>query len=269
MEMIMVNSSRYRIPSELLQPLWLRSRESLADDGLIYDPIAAAACSQCHLVPDCLAGNVSERQLLHATLTLQCDKQVLKFLRRHPNGFIINVGAGLDTRFYRLDNGRCRWFELDTDENLLWRERLFHRSDRYTMQRGSVTDLSWLASLPTQKNTPVLLLCDQALLKCESQELATFIQRIGCHFSQIEACLVLAGDRCDSALAKKMGAEQYSHGFKDPAQQVLNWLPWAELISRYSPLEHDCPRWRTWQRWIARMPSLKYRVTPVLVHIRF
>jgi len=32
---------RYKIPANLLQPLWLRSRESLVDNGLVYDPIAA------------------------------------------------------------------------------------------------------------------------------------------------------------------------------------------------------------------------------------
>lgn len=264
----MTNPSRYNIPSALLQPLWLRSRESLADNGLIYDPVAASACSRCQLVPDCLSGNVTERQLLYSTLTLQCDKQVLTFLRRHPNGFIINVGAGLDTRFYRLDNGRCRWFELDTDENLLWRERLFHRSERYTMRSGSVTELSWLKSLPMTNNAPVLLLCDHALLACNSEELAQFVQGIGYHFSKIEACFVIAGDRCGTALANKMGAEQYSHGFKDPTRQVLNWLPWAELVSCYSPLDSHCPRWRSWQRWIAKMPKFKYRITPVLIHIR-
>ncbi|UXI01402.1 class I SAM-dependent methyltransferase [Photobacterium sp. TY1-4] len=264
----MTKTSRYHIPTALLQPLWLRSRESLEDEGLIYDPVAAAACNQCHFKADCLTGNVPARQLLHATLTLQCDRLVQQFLRRHPNGWIINVGAGLDTRFYRLDNGRCRWFELDTDENLLWRERLFHRSERYTMRPGSVTDLSWLKSLPVMGKAPVLLLCDQALLQCNDAELARFVQQLGCHFSQIEVCLVVAGDRCGSALAARMGSGSYQHGYKDPVRQILSWLPWAELIGSHSPLDHACPRWRPWQRWLAKVPSLKYRITPVLVHFR-
>ncbi|WP_318412345.1 class I SAM-dependent methyltransferase [Photobacterium leiognathi] len=264
----MTKVDRYVIPSDLLQPLWYRSRESLADDGLIYDPVAAAACRQCYLVPDCVNQDVPQRQLLHATLTLQCDHQVRDFLTRHPQGLIVNVGAGLDTRFYRLDNGRCRWFELDTDENLLWREKLFHRSDRYTLKTGSVLELDWLKRLPKMTHTSMMLLCDQALLSCDSQQLATFLQKIGCSFSNIEICVVVAGDLCHSPLAKKMGCSEYQHGYRDPAQQVLNWLPWAELVHCYSPLDRACPRWRTWQRWIAKMPSMKYRLTPVLVHLK-
>ena len=51
------------------------------------------------------------------------------------------MGAGLDTRFYRLDNGRCHWIELDVTENLLWRQKLFHRSERYQHLCGSVAEL--------------------------------------------------------------------------------------------------------------------------------
>ncbi|MFA0576591.1 class I SAM-dependent methyltransferase, partial [Vibrio sp. 10N.222.49.F1] len=34
----------FQVPTNLVQHLWFRSRESLADDGLVYDPIAAQAC---------------------------------------------------------------------------------------------------------------------------------------------------------------------------------------------------------------------------------
>ncbi|MEL6114701.1 class I SAM-dependent methyltransferase [Photobacterium sp. SP02] len=265
----MTKSARYHIPAALLQPLWLRSRESLADGGLIYDPLAAAACRQCHLAPDCLAGNVDQHQLLHATLTLLVDQRVQHFLRRFPNGHVINVGAGLDTRFYRLDNGRCRWLELDCNENLLWRQKLFHASERYRMRPGSVTDLSWLSQLPTSFSSPVMLVCDQALLQISAQEVAKFVQRIGCHFNQLELCLVLAGDRCDSGLGHKLGTQNYAHGFEDPVRQLLQWLPWAEHVSSHSPLTVPCPRWRPWQRWLSHLPSFGHRLTPVVSHLRF
>ncbi|PSW19324.1 class I SAM-dependent methyltransferase [Photobacterium sanctipauli] len=264
----MAQSTRYDIPSDLLQPLWLRSRESLADDRLIYDPMAAAACRQCSLKPDCLAGNVTEQQLLHASLTLQCDRQVEDFLRRHPGGRIINIGAGLDTRFYRVDNGLCRWFDIDITENLVWRQRLFHDSERYRMITGSITDLAWLQALPGTASCPVMLLCDQALLHCDTGVVSKFLQAIGCHFNKVEVCLVLAGDLCHSPLAQKMGVAAYSHGYADPQRQLLDLIPWAEAVGRYSPLDKPCSRWRSWQRWIAKIPGLKYRLLPVLLHIR-
>lgn len=265
----MTDSTRYDIPPELLQPLWLRSRESLADDRLLYDPVAAAACRQCSLKPTCLSGNITEQQLLHAILAMQCDTQVQHFLRRYPNGRIINIGGGLDTRFYRVDNGLCRWFDIDVNEHLLWRQRLFHRSERYRMLPGSIDDLSWLSALPTMKNTPVMVVCDQALLCTPADDLSRFFQSVACHFGQLELNVVLAGDCCHWPLSRKLGVGgDYAHGFHNVRQQVLQWLPWAGSVQHYSPLDIACGRWHRWQRWVARVPGLKYRLLPVQVHIQ-
>lgn len=260
---------RYQVPTDLLQPLWLRSRESLIDDGLVYDPIAAIACQRCHLSDDCFAGDIDQKQLLHATLTQLCDIEVQRFLARYPHAYVINVGAGLDTRFYRLDNGLCHWIEVDVDETLLWRQKLFHQSDRYKMVCGSVANMDWLNQLNIPHDSPILLVSEQALLGQHRQQVANFVQKIGCHFSHAQACLVLAGDRTDSYWGKRMGCGQYQHALKDSAQSLLSWLPWIQQISLSSPLDKNCKRWRMWQRLVAKLPLMKQRLTPVLMNFNW
>lgn len=260
---------RYRIPSRLLQPLWFRSQESLADNGLVYDPIAAAACKHCHLAPDCLNGDVAQKQLLHATLTQLCDQQVRAFLESHPNAWIINVGAGLDTRFYRVDNGLCHWLELDVTENLLWRQKLFHRSERYQHVCGSVENLEWLDTLAVPDFAPVLILCDCALLDCDTQAITRFIRALGLGFTHASACIVLAGDRASSHLGQKLGSGAYAHGFRYPENAVRNGLPWITWSQTLSPLNTCCNRWKFWQRCLNTLGVLKQRYTPVLVHVRW
>lgn len=261
--------SRYQIPANLLQPLWFRSRESLVDDGLVYDPIAARACQRCQLAPDCLSGDVDQKQLLHATLTQLCDMQVSAFIKHNPDGWIINVGAGLDTRFYRVDNGRCHWLELDITENLLWRQKLFHSSERYQHLCGSVDDLTWLDTLPIPDKVPVMIVCEHALLDCDVQTIAKFVQALGCHFDSARACLVLAGDLTHSKLGQKLGAGSYIHGLSDPAKALLGYLPWARSAKVSSPLEQNCGRWKLWQRLLNKFHSLSQRLTPVVVQLRW
>ena len=258
---------RYQIPANLLQPLWLRSRESLVDNGLVYDPIAARACQRCQVAPECLAGDINQKQLLHATLTQLCDQQVSAFIKCNPDGWIINVGAGLDTRFYRLDNGRCHWLELDVTENLLWRQKLFHRSERYHHLCGSVDDISWLKQLAIAEKTPVLMVCEHALLDCNPRQVAKFIQALGCHFDSGRACVVLAGDLTHSKLGQKMGAGHYKHGYSNPSEALLGYLPWAIWAKTYSPLERHCSRWKWWQRGLTKIHCLNQRLTPVLVEL--
>lgn len=263
------NKTRYDIPADLLQPLWLRSRESLNDDHLVYDPIAASACSRCQLAPECLSGDVHQKQLLHVTMTKLCDEQVSKFLQRYPDGWIVNLGAGLDTRFYRVDNGRCHWVELDTNENLLWREKLFHKSERYKLLQGSVIDLTWLEQLEIPDGAPVMVVCEQALLSCTEAQVASVIQGLGRHFVNASTCLVVAGDLASSSFGRKMGNSNYAHGFRDPIQSVLHYLPWASWSKVFSPLDRNCDRWKLWQRWVRKMGRVKYRISPVLVQLRW
>ncbi|BCL68218.1 O-methyltransferase [Vibrio nigripulchritudo] len=261
--------SHYRIPANLLQPMWLRSRESLVDDGLVYDPIAASACQRCELAPECLAGDVDQKQLLNATLTQLCDERVKNFLIDNPEAWVLNVGAGLDTRFYRLDNGRCHWLELDISENLLWRQKLFHPSERYQLRCGSVVDTNWLGDLPVPDSSPVLIVCEHALLDCEEEQVAKFIQTLGRRFIHAQACIVVAGDLANSHWGKKLGGGGYKHAIRQPKEKLLSWLPWYQWATVHSPMDKNCSRWKRWQRLLSKMSFFKHRMTPVLLHMRW
>ena len=258
-----------QVPTNLVQHLWFRSRESLADDGLVYDPIAAQACKRCQLAPECLTGELDQQQLLYATLTQLCDSQVQQFLSHNPDAWIINVGAGLDTRFYRLDNGRCHWVELDVTENLLWRQRLFHKNERYRLECGSVDDLTWLDELNIPEQASVMVVCEHALLDCNEQQTAHFIQSLSRYFTHAHACVVLAGDKSSSTLGKKLGSGDYAHGLSSPVDSILNWLPWAQWVKAFSPLEQQCNRWKLWQRLLCKISQVKKRLTPQLVLVKW
>lgn len=255
------------IPQHLIEPLWLRSQESLKDDGLIYDPIAARACFSCQLAPQCLSGNLAQKQLLNAAITQRCDRQISQFLCRHPEAWIINIGAGLDTRFYRLDNGRCRWIELDITEHLLIRQKLFHPSERYEQYCGQADDLSWLPELRIPDRVPVLIVCETALLDFSQRQVAQFVRTLAGHFNQAHLCMVLAGDLTASSLGEALGCERYAHGFSQPAEQALSFVPWAQWVRVFSPFDSPCSRWKYWHQWLVKLPSLKHRLTPVVVEM--
>lgn len=44
--------------------------------------------------------------------TLVFDELVEDFIDRNPDCTIVNIACGLDTRFYRMDNGKLRWYNL-------------------------------------------------------------------------------------------------------------------------------------------------------------
>ena len=44
------------------------------------------------------------------------DLAVARFLAQHPDGSVVALGEGLETQFWRVDNGRVRWLTVDLPE---------------------------------------------------------------------------------------------------------------------------------------------------------
>lgn len=72
------------------------------------------------------------------------DCLVSDFLTEHPDGTVVEIGTGLNTRFDRVDNGRVRWIDLDLPDTIELRRRFFADSDRRRMVAASVLDQDWL-----------------------------------------------------------------------------------------------------------------------------
>ncbi|HEX4831760.1 MAG TPA: class I SAM-dependent methyltransferase [Trebonia sp.] len=77
--------------------------------------------------------------------TLVFDYWVREFLREHPEGTVVDLGTGLNTRFERCDNGRCHWLDLDLPDTIALRRQFFADSPdgRRRMIAGSVTSAAW------------------------------------------------------------------------------------------------------------------------------
>jgi O-methyltransferase involved in polyketide biosynthesis len=75
------------------------------------------------------------------------DVWVRDFLRRHPEGTVVEIGAGLSTRFERLDNGRVHWYDLDLPDMVDVRRDFFSDSERRVTLPASVLDPDWIETV--------------------------------------------------------------------------------------------------------------------------
>ena len=62
----------------------------------------------------------------------------------------MNIGAGLDTTFYRIDNGLTHWYDLNLPAVIKLRKKLIPETDRTTCIAKSFLDPSWCKDI---KNT--------------------------------------------------------------------------------------------------------------------
>jgi O-methyltransferase involved in polyketide biosynthesis len=72
------------------------------------------------------------------------DVWVRDFLQRHPEGTVVEIGAGLNTRFERLDNGTIHWYDLELPDMAELRRKFFSDSQRRSTLAASVLDPGWI-----------------------------------------------------------------------------------------------------------------------------
>ncbi|HEY1547357.1 MAG TPA: class I SAM-dependent methyltransferase [Kofleriaceae bacterium] len=105
--------------------------------------------------------------LAHASImarTQILDQLVGAFAAEHPAGLVVNMGAGLDTRFHRLDNGAIRWLEVDLPEVIAFRAKLGEPAEpRHALFAGSILETTWLDEA-RQRSSPAILFVAEGLL---------------------------------------------------------------------------------------------------------
>jgi O-methyltransferase involved in polyketide biosynthesis len=82
----------------------------------------------------------------------QFDEKVKKYLAGHPRASIVNIAAGLDTTFYRIDNGQIHWYDLDLPAVIAVRRQLLPEPDRVTCIPKSLLDPGWCKDIEYTKN---------------------------------------------------------------------------------------------------------------------
>jgi len=142
----------------LLIPLWARAKESRQSHPILLDRQAAALVDRVHYDFSRLARTTNQVGLCARARVF--DSIVSRFLADHPRGTVVEIGAGLDTRRDRLDNGTVRWFELDMPSVMEVRRQFFVEDERRTFLSSSVLDFAWCRRLGNVDPTELLFVAE-------------------------------------------------------------------------------------------------------------
>ncbi len=92
-----------------------------------------------------LARSIDPKLVVHIALRSErYDRYAKAFLQKHPGSTIINLGCGMDTRFFRIDDGRLQCLDVDLPEMITLKGQLLNETDRYQMFAGSILDEAWM-----------------------------------------------------------------------------------------------------------------------------
>ena len=137
------------VSQTLLIPLYFRAIESERPDALVRDPKAVELVGQLDYDFSGVQ-RLKDEQVNYLLRMREFDRQARAFLAEHPDGVIVDLGCGLDTRFERVDNGQVEWYGLDLPEVIELRKELLDETPRSHFIECSVLDFSWMDALSGQ-----------------------------------------------------------------------------------------------------------------------
>jgi O-methyltransferase involved in polyketide biosynthesis len=112
------------LPEALLWNLYQRSVAARATEYRFHDPKAVELVERIDYPFDRFDNDhTAYTARWHALRMQTMDAEIGRFLDEHPAAMVVALGEGLETQFWRVDNGTVRWLtvdQLDTVDARKW-----------------------------------------------------------------------------------------------------------------------------------------------------
>lgn len=246
------------VAETLLIPLYVRAVETQRPDALLQDARAVELVGK--IAYDFTRIRLQKHDEVGMILRLrQFDRFAREFLKRNPEGVVIHIGCGFDTRFERVDNGRVEWFDLDLPEVIALRERwIAPTSPRCHLLSGSVFDEAWLAAVQNLRSRPFLFIAEGVLCYFSESQVKALALRLRQEFPGCELV-------CDAIKPFAIWLDNFQlifsglrarlrWGLKHP-HDVERWAPGITLLEEWYYFEQPDPRMNPY-RWMRHISLL-------------
>lgn len=70
-----------------------------------------------------------------------------EYLKGHPKAAVINLGCGLDLSFEEIDNGQCKFINMDLPDVIFAREQIVQLREREYNFSGDLMDFDWMEKI--------------------------------------------------------------------------------------------------------------------------
>ncbi|NNF43774.1 MAG: class I SAM-dependent methyltransferase [Phycisphaerales bacterium] len=240
--------------------LWARAEETHRPDALLRDPMAVALCERLAYDFARFRGGWKS-QVGVAVRGRYIDERVADFMARHPGGQVVNLGAGLDTRFHRLDDGRVRWIDVDLPAMIALRAHLLPAAERVTTHGASLLCSGWIDRVVPDVDRPTLFVAEGVLMFLPRRRVQALLAEIATTCVAAEVIFDAIGPlmvRCPwlhDTLPRT--TTRFAWGFRTSADLTRLAAPVRDLVIR-AMLDETPTRWR-WMRWLRPIPALRHQ----------
>lgn len=241
-----------------LLPLWARAMESMRPDALFKDDKALEMVRA-------LDYDFSRfkkawmSQLGIAVRTELFDKIVKDYLKIHPNGTVINLGAGFDSRYHRLNNGKVNWYDIDLPNVITLKKHLLKENKSYHLISRSILDFKWIDEVAI-KQAPPLIIAEGLLMYFSEEQIKEVMNQLVTAFPKAKMALELIpqGAMGNSQFHEAIGWMKATFRWTtDNLSTFERWNSHIKVNNEWCILDYHWERWGAFA-WFSWMPLYRF-----------
>jgi O-methyltransferase involved in polyketide biosynthesis len=197
-------------------------------------------------------------------------------LKNNPDGILVNIGCGMDSRFHRVDNDKMTCFDLDLPEMIEFKKLFYTETDRYHFIAASVFDYAWMDQVEKIGKRPVLFMAEGVFMYLDAEKVKDLVLKLQSRFPGSElVCEVVTElftrKPWDRMVAMKMNRQlgvgkeaAFTFGIKN-CREMETWGSGIKYLDHWSYFDTHHPR----LGWVGTMGKMKFmRNVQYTVHYR-
>ena len=227
------------VQTTALIPLAVKANETMRKNARIKDPKAVEIIKALRIDTSKYNKFMSHEGVIARTIML--DRQLKGIISKAPDTVIVNVGAGFDDRFSRMDNGRIMWFDLDLPDAIAARKKAFPERERVTMIAGNALESGWCKpvqnALDGRRSKPVFI-AEGLFMYLTLDQIRTFLEVLKNNFPK--GGILIAEQNCKAMQKNEKhhdtvkNTKAHFMSGTDSGQEIADLTEGFRLVSEHS-----------------------------------
>jgi O-methyltransferase involved in polyketide biosynthesis len=263
------------VQETLLIPLWSRAKLAKENNSILVDLRAIDIVEK--LQYDFSKIDKYFPYFLHVVNLVRAkmlENIINEYLLNHPRATIINLGAGLDTTFCRVDNGVLNWYDIDLPDVMEIRKKLIPETDRSRYIEESIFEMEWIESIDGIRDG-LLFISGGVLEYFDKNVVKKFFSDLADHFPESEIAFNAIRNNTISSifnyrLMRQLGMKSATMKWKfSSPEKIKRWDKRIVILEQY-PIFSKINTEKNWNKKVIRTMKLYDRHKIInIVHLKF
>jgi methyltransferase (TIGR00027 family) len=132
------------------------------------------------------------------------DAIINDFISKNPACTVINLGCGFDTRYWRIENEKCTYLELDLPDLVELKKAALQGHLSYELIGSSVLDTSWIDTITAKGNRNFLLVAEGLFMYLPKADVMNLFRVFSERFAHSQIVLEVVTEKYTRGIWKKI-----------------------------------------------------------------